>query len=180
MPYALINFLLFQVGWFSGVLGAAWNLALYGSLTMLMILISHLFVSRNPASEILLVLFAIVLGTLWDSWLLMQGWLSFNNGMWHAYLAPHWIILLWALFATTMNHSLGWLKHRYLLAGMLGAIAGPAAYYAGARLGAVELLHPEAALLALSVGWAAWTPLLVYVATVLDRSISKRTQKEFI
>lgn len=180
MPYTLINFLLFQVGWFSGVLGAAWNLALYGSLTMLMILISHLFVSRNFVGEILLILFAVVLGTLWDSWLLMQGWLTFNNGMWHAYLAPHWIILLWALFATTINHSLGWLKQRYLLAGALGAIAGPAAYYAGARLGAVELLHPEAALLALSVGWAAWTPLLVYVASLLDKSTGKYIQKELI
>lgn len=180
MPYTVFNFVLFQLGWFAGVLGAAWQMAIAGSLIMLQIVVFHLFITRKPASEAMLILFAVVLGTVWDSWLLMQGWLSFNSGMWHASLAPHWIILLWALFATTINHSLGWLKHRYLLAALLGAFAGPAAYYAGARLGAVELLHPEAALLALAAGWAIWTPLLVYLASYLERTVNNRARQEFI
>ena len=180
MPYTIANFILFQFGWFAGVLGAAWNLSILGSVLMAMILIGHLAVSRQTINEVLLILFAILLGTLWDSWLLNQGGLSFNSCMWHAAFAPYWIILLWALFATTINHSLGWLKQRYTLAAILGAIAGPAAYYGGARLGAVELLDPEAALLALSVGWAIWTPLLCYVASLLNRIFSPRQQQEFI
>lgn len=169
MTYPLINFVLFQIGWFACVVTASWQVAITGSLIAISIVIFHLLVSRQAATEILLVLFAMILGTVWDSWLLMQGWLRFNDGMWHASLAPYWIILLWALFATTINHSLAWLKQRLVLAGVLGAIAGPGAYYAGARLGAVELLDPQAALLVLAVGWALWTPLLAYLAGFLER-----------
>ncbi|MGD8796789.1 MAG: DUF2878 family protein, partial [Thiohalophilus sp.] len=74
MPYTIANFILFQVGWFAGVLGAAWDLSVLGSVLMAMILIGHLAVSRQTTSEVLLMLFAVLLGTLWDSWLLYQGW----------------------------------------------------------------------------------------------------------
>jgi hypothetical protein len=127
----------------------------------------------------MLILLAVLLGTTWDSWLVIQGWLNFNSGMWHPLLAPYWIIMLWALFATTINSSLAWLKQRYLLAALLGAIAGPAAYYAGNRLGAVELAHPEQALLALALGWSIWLPLLLYLSGLITRIGNNLRQREF-
>ena len=78
------------------------------------------------------------------------------------------MIALWPAFATTLNVSLRLLHRRIAMAGLLGAIAAPIAYYAGARLGAVEFVDPSAALLAIGAGWLVITPLLVWLAARLD------------
>jgi len=83
-------------------------------------------------------------------------------------MAPPWILGLWALFATTLNVSLNWLKGRWLVAALLGGIAGPLSYWAGARLGAVVLVEPVPALVALSIGWAILMPLLMALARRYD------------
>jgi len=78
--------------------------------------------------------------------------------------APYWIVLLWMLFAATLNLSLAWLKPRPLIAALFGAVGGPAAYVAGAKLGALTLTEPAAALPALAIGWAVLTPALARLA----------------
>ncbi|MGB5202220.1 MAG: DUF2878 domain-containing protein, partial [Sedimenticolaceae bacterium] len=87
---------------------------------------------------------------------------------WHAALAPYWIVAMWMGFATTLNVSLGWLKGRYWLAALFGAVGGPLAYLAGAKLGGITLISSEAALTALALGWATIMPLLMYLAARLD------------
>lgn len=70
---------------------------------------------------------------------------------------------LWAAFAVSMTVSLRWLLRRPLvLVAALGAAAGPLAYAAGDRLGALELSAGAAA--AVAVEWAVATPLLVVCA----------------
>jgi hypothetical protein len=75
---------------------------------------------------------------------------------------------MWMLFATTLNVSLRWLRRYPLAAIALGAIGGPLAYWAGARLGAMEFAAPVAATAALAFGWALLTPLLVWLAQRFD------------
>ena len=82
---------------------------------------------------------ALAIGLVWDSALASLGWIRFTSGTLVEGAAPPWILGLWALFATTLNRSLAWLHGRYALAAVLGAIAGPLSYWAGARLGALEL-----------------------------------------
>ena len=82
--------------------------------------------------------------------------------------APHWIIALWALFATTLNLSLRWLHGRWWLSALFGAIAGPLAFYAGSRLGAVRFSEPAIALAWLALGWGLLTPLLMRLAQRFD------------
>jgi len=65
--------------------------------------------------------------------------------------------------------SLGWLRDRYLLATLFGAIGGPLAYYSGAKLGATETLPTTGGLLILALGWGVMTPLLVRVAKMTRR-----------
>jgi hypothetical protein len=55
-----------------------------------------------------------------------------------------------------------------LLAGLLGAMLAPLAYFGGARLGALQLLQPQLALLAQAAGWALLLPLLVALARRCD------------
>jgi hypothetical protein len=82
--------------------------------------------------------------------------------------APYWILALWALFAAQFNTTFGWLKQRMLLACMLGAIAGPMSFRAGAALGAVRFVQPLPATLALALGWAILMPTLILLARRFD------------
>ena len=51
---------------------------------------------------------------------------------------------------------------------LIGAIAGPVAYWSGARLGGLQLTQPIAALIYLSIGWAIAVPVLFKIAALLN------------
>ncbi len=160
----VINFVVFQAGWFACVLGAAHGLAWAGTLAASAIVAAHVVFSVRPRAELKLVAIALLIGTVWDSALVMLGWLNYPAGFVIEGIAPHWILALWALFAITLNYSLAWLKSRLVVAALLGAVAGPMAYRGAAALGAVQFAEPLPAALALSLGWAVFTPLLVWLA----------------
>lgn len=167
-----LNFLAFQVGWFACVLGAANGVAWIGVLAVLAAAALHLARARRPGAELRLLLTATTLGLVLDSLLLATGWVaypgSFAGGQWLPALAPYWLVAMWALFATTLNVSMGWLRGRPLLAALFGAVGGPLSYWAGARLGAMELLQPTLALAALAVIWGLAMPLLMRLAERFD------------
>lgn len=167
MP-ALPNFIAFQLGWFACVLGAANGFAWAGSSLGIAIVAWQLQRAPRARTELVLVLVAAAIGALWDSALAAIGWIRYPSGELIEGLAPHWIVMLWMLFATTLNSSLAWLKRSMLLAAAFGALGGPLAYLAGAKLGALELAEQSAALIALAVGWAVITPLLLQVAHRFD------------
>lgn len=171
-PARIANFVLFQAGWFVCVWAGARGLdavalaavAAVGGLTLWRF-------SANPRSDALLVAVVAVIGWCVDSAHLALGSFSLREAGRIAWLCPPWLVALWALFATTLRCSLGWLAGRYALAALLGAVAGPLSYMAGARMGAVDL-NPNRlfSLAALAVGWAAVMPLLVRLARVPGKS----------
>jgi hypothetical protein len=160
----LINFLLFQLGWFACVLGSAHLEPWAGTGIALCIIAFHLARVPQPKGEALLILAAALIGFAWDSLLVALGWLGYPSGMLLPNTAPVWIVAMWMLFATTLNSSMGWMKAYKKLSVLLGALFGPLAYFAGARLGGVILLEPVYAMLALAAGWAALMPLLLVLA----------------
>jgi Protein of unknown function (DUF2878) len=160
----LVNFLAFQAGWFACVLGAARGWPWTGTALAAAAVILHLWRAARPAEELKLVAIAVVIGVAWDSLLINLDLVDFPTGTVVDGFAPQWILALWALFATTLNVSLRWLQDRLLVAVVLGAVAGPLSYWAGARLGALGLLDPVPALVALAIGWAVMTPLLLEMA----------------
>ena len=160
----MFNFVAFQCGWFACVVGAAHGWPLAGTATAAAIVAWHVMRAARPAEDLKLVIIALALGALWDSSLAALGWVDFTSGTLVAGLAPPWILALWALFATTLNVSLDWLKGRWLVAALLGAVAGPLSYWAGVRLGALEFVAPLPALTALAIGWGVITPLLMAAA----------------
>jgi len=164
----LVNFVAFQAGWFACVLGGAYQLPWLGTLLVSVIIALHLSRASLPRTELLLILIAIAIGSVWDSFLVWRGWLEYPSGTLIPNTAPHWILAMWGVFATTLNLSLRWLKGRWLIASLTGAIAGPLAYYAGARLGGVIFTDSAIALIALSLGWAVLMPLLVMLSQRLD------------
>jgi hypothetical protein len=163
-----INLIAFQLGWFACVLGAAYGFAWAGTGLALAIVAWHIGRAGAPRAELALILIAAAIGALWDSGLAALGWIRYPSGVLIEGLAPHWIVALWMLFATTLNVSLGWLKRSMPLAAAFGALGGPLAYLGGARIGALELVEQGAALTALALGWAVFTPLLLQIARRYD------------
>jgi len=164
----VLNVLLFQIGWFACVLGAAHGLAWAGAFTALAIVAWHVVRAGDWRRELALVACAAALGVVFESLLVQSGWIRFGAGVLIEGAATYWMVALWALFATTMNVSLRGLRAHGWLAALLGAIGGPLAYYAGARLGALEFVATGAGLLAIGAGWAVLTPLLFRAALRLD------------
>ena len=163
-----VNAVLFQVGWFACVLGAANDAAWIGIATVGAIAAWHVARARARAAEIGLLLLALLVGALFESLLARTGWLRFETGVWIAGLAPAWMAVLWVNFATTLNVSLRALRERLGLAALLGAIGAPLAYLGGSRLGAVELIETAPALLAIGAGWLLLAPLLFMAARRFD------------
>jgi len=168
MKAIVINAVVFQIGWLSCVLAGANHVPWLGTLTALLIVAWHVSHASSPRTELLLVLSAGIIGAAWDSLLVYAGWLQYPSGTLIEELAPHWIVAMWMLFATTLNVSLRWLKQRPALAAALGAVAGPAAYFAGYRLGGVEIPDLLPAMSALALGWAILMPVLVALSNRLD------------
>jgi len=169
MPGWLPNLIAFQFGWWAVVLSAANGVPELG-LAVVGVLVSwHLVRVRPHAGEAVLIAVTGLIGLVFDSLLQASGWVAFAGGGMASWLAPLWMTALWVNFATTLNVSLGPLRTRPWLAAALGAVGGPAAYWSGAQLGAMEFLAAPAALGALAVAWAGLTPLLLALATRLSR-----------
>ena len=109
-----------------------------------------------------------VIGLCFDSLLVSLGWVTYPSGLFSASFAPYWIVTMWVLFATTLNSSMAWLKGRHVLAAVLGAIAGPMSYIAGAKLGGIEFVELHGALVFLAIGWAVAMPILITLADRLN------------
>jgi hypothetical protein len=169
MTAVLANVAAFQIGWFALILGAARGHPELGVLIGLAIVGWHLLLASDAAAELRLVALSAVVGAVFDSALAALGLIQFDSGTIAAWLAPPWMVVLWMVFATTLNVSLRWLKGRRLLGAVLGATAGPLAYYAGVRLGAAHVPDSMAGtLLAVAIIWGIALPLLVAASERYD------------
>ena len=160
----LANAGLFQLGWFACVLGAQrpWVLAI-----ALACLVAHMLWIAEDRHEWRALLMVAACGWLLDSALLNLGLFDFPG---HTWLLPPWLALLWLLFASTLRHSLYWTARPWWLASLLGGVAGPLSYFAGARLAGVGLpLGVGPSLLVLGLIWAALLPALHHLIGRLQR-----------
>lgn len=165
----LLNVALFQGAWFAAVLGAAGGRPWLGPAAVALVVAIHLVLTDNRPGETKLLLTAGVLGFFFDTVLVVTGTFLPVPHLLPRPFSPLWMVALWLNFATTLNVSLAWLRSRYLLAALFGAVGGPLAYYSGARLGATEALPTTRAMLVLAAGWGIMTPLLVGAANYFRR-----------
>lgn len=162
------NFVVFQLAWFACVISAARGHALLGTAAVALAVALHAWLSRRARPELIMVALAIGIGGVWDSFVAATGMVRYSSGLFAAPLAPYWILAMWALFATTLNATFVWMRGRYAVAAVFGAIGGPLSYYAGVRLGAVEAVDLKGALALQAIGWAVLMPLLIRTAPSFD------------
>lgn len=165
----LLNILQSQIAWFACVLCAATGKPWVGIVIASALTVVHVCRSSAPRVEALLVLAAGCVGALGDSLSFGAGLITFASGVVVPGFAPLWMIALWMNFATVLNGALRALKTRTALAALIGAVAGPCAYYAGVRLGALHFTDMRLAPVVIGVEWAIALPLLCAIAARLER-----------
>jgi hypothetical protein len=149
------------------VLSAAAGRPAIGIVVVGVLVCAHLSWSRHARGELALIAVAAIIGLAFESLLQGSGWVSFAGRAPAGWLAPPWMVALWVNFATTLNHSLRPLGRKPWLGAALGAVGGPASYWAGAELGAMRFHDAGAALAALALAWGILTPLLLAMAARL-------------
>ena len=170
MKHVFVNLAVFKVAWTAIVISAAAGAPVIGVIAVAIAVGIHLWLHENADSEFRLLLTAAAIGFAWESVLVLASLLEYPSGNWVTGLAPYWIVAMWVLFATTLNVGMRWLRRSTAVAAAAGAIGGPLAFFAGASIGAVELVSPAFALVAIGIGWAVMLPLLVKFAIRLDDS----------
>lgn len=162
---SLVNFILYQTGWFAVVVGAAWGHWIIGSLAGLLLIAVHLGLTRSPMGELRRMLVAAAIGLVVDTVQLNLGTFSYASGQLVDGVAPVWILLMWMQFSTTLDHSMSWLRGRPWISAAAGLVGGPLAFWAGERLGAIVFAPPRVrGYLVLALVWAAALPLLSLAA----------------
>ena len=169
MTSKIINFIFFQLIWFVCIIGAATNETHAAVAFSLLIILFHLYLTKDKKNELKILLLASILGFLFDGFLLKNELVLYANHGWSYSITPLWIIVLWMGFAITLNSSLSWLKKKIKLSALFGALGGPLAYLAGEKLEAVTILS-SGAIVALAIGWAIITPLLIIVTNKLSKN----------
>ena len=158
MRERIANAVLFQLGWLACVLGgnSLWLLLAVAALVI------HLRWISSWAAEGRLILCVVIVGTAVDSVLRYLDVFRFADA---SPLIPLWLMLLWALLATTLRHCLAWSARPWWLASGLGAVGGALSYYAGGRLAGVQFPYGDIpTLILIGLLWAVLFPLLHLMA----------------
>jgi hypothetical protein len=151
----LVNYALYQIGWFACVVGASVQHPWAGLSIAVALTAAHVIWSEEPAIEASLVLLAAAVGTALESIQIAAGTYTFSSGLVLGALPPPWLVMMWGQFATTFRFSLRPVIASPMRAALFGAVGGPAAFLAGQRLGAVTFLPPVVnGLLRLAVCWS--------------------------
>jgi hypothetical protein len=177
MNRAFVNLIAFQCCWLASVLGAAAGMPWLGPMFAAIWLPMHIRATGAfMAVETKLILAAGALGYVLDSIVVLSGAMSFPPQAQLGAPTTLWMVTLWLGFAATLRHVLGWIRGRYLLAVLLGAIAGPFAYWSGSKLSAVLLTDTVPSLAMVGVEWAVAMPLLLMLVGRLERGDRVATQ----
>lgn len=154
----VLNFACFQVGWLICVLYPG---LLAAGLVLLFLVAHFVLVSQKRFSELQFIGLGTVVGAALDLLWFRTGILASTQG--EVVLTPPWLVAIWAIFMTTLSHSLNWISRRVWLAFVLAPMAGPFAYWSASKLGAVTLPELIPSLLALALGWMVVFPLLLFL-----------------
>jgi hypothetical protein len=167
---SLQNLVLFKLGWVACILFAAAGQPLLSILSVALVAGIHLARVAVPAKEALFLLIAGLLGLVWESIVVNTGLLEYIGTGGTDWVAPAWIVAMWVLFGTTINHGLSWLKRHWVLSFSFGLFGGPMAFYAGSKMGAVQFTDTILALGVLGAGWAILLPLACLISDTITDS----------
>ena len=150
----VVNALAYQAVWFSAIL---WGTP--GAAVGCVIIFILLTTSERRGDDLKMIGFLMFLGLLVDGTLQQVGFFTFTNP---GFPIPFWLLVIWLGLAMTIHHSLSWFKDKLLLAALFGGLGGPAAYWAGTRMGAATFNWSlPTSLLVLAIIWSLMFPTIM-------------------
>jgi hypothetical protein len=172
------NAILFYFGWSFTVLNAAAKrptIALLGAF-----LLSFLFIllTKNKKKALLLLFSMVITGFFFETLFVNLNILHFpiQNPL-SPNFSPFWILGLYALFSTTLNHCLVWLKKKTLLQACMGAFGGFVSYFAGYKLGAVLFPMHMLSAFFVALGWAILLPIFYFYNDLLSNYTEEKNNE---
>jgi hypothetical protein len=162
------NLVVFEAAWFACILGVAHGHPAWGTAAVVAAIGWHVAISARPARELALAGLLGGIGLVAESLVVAQGHVAYPAGQPVAWLAPYWMVALWAELAIALNVTLRWLKRRPVLALVLGAVFGPLSFLGGVRLGGARFVDETAALVTLAAMWALLMPLVMALSDHFD------------
>ena len=97
----MVNYTLYQIGWFACVLGGASHRPWTGCLIALALVGVHLTRSLERSIEVRLMALATAVGAIVEMVPIATGTYRFTSGTVIDALPPAWLLTMWAQFATT-------------------------------------------------------------------------------
>ena len=158
------NLLGYQAAWFAVAWSAGQGRAWIGMLVCALFIAWQWLASSTRSADVRALLVALACGLVIDGVAAISGLLAYASPQ-PSLGAPVWIVLLWAAFAMTLNHSMAWFAARPWVAAAFAAIGGPLAYL-GAERGFDAVAFPVPAwptLAYLGIAWAFALPLLLRI-----------------
>jgi hypothetical protein len=164
--FNILNFILFQIGYFVAIVCAAHDVRLWPSVYTGLALAWHFHTVRTDwRRELTFFAAALPLGLATDLLLAHTDVYHFQNGFQYFHGLPEWLLCLWLLFLTCFRYSLSWLRDSFFLAMILGGIGAPLSYiYGGEKWGVIiRAMHPMSSAVWMALSWALVIPLLVWI-----------------
>ena len=80
---------------------------------------------------------------------------------------------MWCGFSATVNHSMAWLKNRWVAAFILGAVFGPLSYITAEKFGVISF-HGEIIIVCviLAIVWGVSIPAVYWVNDRLQSKVN--------
>lgn len=136
----IINFLLFQITWLVCVWSVGGGIPYCGMFFVLGSMIVHFgWISVQVKDDLGIIFKVILLGAIVETASVSLGLTTFKHAPTYLQTYPPYMWGLWANFAMTLYYSMYWLKGKYFLGSILGAVMGPLAYWGAGKLGAIQL-----------------------------------------
>jgi len=163
----IFNIFGFQLCWWACVLGVKYENPYIGPALMSIFIFIHFRYCVIEKKEYSFIIVSTLLGTLVDSIFLNTTLIEYN-GLTFNFIAPFWIIAMWAGFSATVNHSLDWLKNNYLFCFLLGAISGPLSYVAGLKFNAISFDLSITVVSILAISWGIIVPGIFFINNIFS------------
>ena len=165
----VFNAISFYVVWWGCVLGVKLGYNYLGPILTFLFIVIHLKLISKPKEEIKLILSCGLLGLIIESFHFQTNFLSYQGYIFpNIFFPPIWIICMWVGFAGTLNYSMFWMKNRWLMMVVSGAIFGPISYVAGLKLGVINFnFSYEFSIFVLSLVWGASIPIMYFLNKIM-------------
>ena len=166
LPWSkIMNALGYQAVWFATLLGASLGYFWLGFLCSVLFAAIMLGFGGKAKADMRIVTIGLILGVAIDSMFAASGWIRYAMPWEAVSMAPLWIIALWLSFSFTLNHSMEFLRHNYVVATVFGLLGGPLAYWCADRLFNVIEYGTDVSLVMIGLGlcWACVIPAIFHI-----------------